>query len=92
MRIAVTVALALPKPLDAENFLHALYTPGGSQFHKFLTADQFVAGFAPADADVAKVISGLAKYGLAAERTTATTLRVTGLPADVERWRRERFL
>jgi subtilase family serine protease len=85
MPIAVTVALALPKPLDAENLLHVLYTPGNSQFHKFLTADQFVARFAPADADVAKVISGLAKYGLAAERTTATTLRVTGLPADLER-------
>ena len=44
-----------------------------------------MARFAPADADVAKVIAALAKYGLTAERTTATTLKVTGLPADIER-------
>jgi hypothetical protein len=44
-----------------------------------------VARFGPANADVAKVIAALAKYGLTAERTTATTLKVTGLPADLGR-------
>jgi subtilase family serine protease len=83
--MSVTVALSLPKLNEAENLLKSLHTPGDPQFHQFLTADQFVARFAPADADVAKVIAALAKYGLAAERTTATTLKVTGLPADMER-------
>ncbi len=81
---SVTVALRLSKLAEAENLLTSLHTPGDPQFHQFLTADQFVARFAPANADVAKVIAALAKYGLAAERTTATTLKVTGLPADME--------
>jgi kumamolisin len=83
--ISVTIALALPALHDAEKLMESLYTPGDPQFHQFLTADQFVARFAPTAADVAKVVAALAKYRLSAERTTATTLRVTGLPADMER-------
>jgi subtilase family serine protease len=83
--LSITVALRLPNLNEAENLLKSLSTPGDPQFHQFLTADQFVARFAPASADVAKVIAALAKYGLAAEQTTATTLKVTGLPADMER-------
>jgi subtilase family serine protease len=83
--MSVTIALALPGIGQAENLLKSVNTPGDPQFHQFLTADQFVARFAPTDADVAKVIASLAKYGLTAQRTGATTLKATGLPADVER-------
>jgi subtilase family serine protease len=83
--ISVTVALALPALNEAEKLQESLYTPGDPQFHKFLTAEQFVARFAPTDADIAKVTAALAKYGLTAEKTTATTLKVTGLPANMER-------
>jgi kumamolisin len=83
--ISVTIALGLPGRSEAERLQQALYTPGDPQFHKFLTADQFVARFAPTEADIAKVASALAKYGLATEKTTATTLKVTGLAADMER-------
>lgn len=83
--LSVTVALSLPNLNEAEELLNSLHTPGDAQFHKFLTPAQFAARFAPANADVANVIAGLAKYGLTAERTTATTLKVTGLPADMER-------
>jgi kumamolisin len=83
--ISVTMALALPGLKDAETLQQALYTPGDPQFHQFLTADRFVARFAPTDADIAKVVAALAKYGLAVEKTTATTLKVTGIPADMER-------
>jgi subtilase family serine protease len=83
--ISVTVALALPSLGEAEKLQESLYTPGDPQFHKFLTADQFVARFAPTDADIAKVTAALAKYGLTSEKTTATTLKVTGLPANLER-------
>jgi len=83
--ISVTIALRLPKLNEAENLLKSLHTPGDPQFHKFLTADQFAARFAPAAADVAKVVASLSKYGLVAERTSATTLKVTGLSADMER-------
>ena len=83
--ISITIALSLPDLPAAESLLKSLYTPGDPQFHQFLSADEFVARFAPADADVAKVIAALAKYRLAAQQTTATTLKVTGLPTDMER-------
>ncbi len=83
--MSVTIALALPDIGQAESLLKSLNTPGDPNFHKFLTADQFVARFAPTDADVAKVIASLAKYGLSAQRTGATTLKAAGLPADLER-------
>ena len=83
--ISVTIALSLPQLNEAENLLKSLSTPGNPQYHQFLTRDQFVARFAPSNADVAKIIAGLANYGLMVERTSATTLKVTGLPADMER-------
>jgi subtilase family serine protease len=83
--MAVTIALRLRELNEAENLLKSLSTPGDPQYHQFLTPDQFVARFAPTDAEVANVVAGLARYGLAAERTSATTLRVTGLPANMER-------
>ena len=83
--ISMTIALGLPRLSEAEALQQALYTPGDPQFHRFLTAQEFVARFAPTDAEIAKAIAALAKYGLRAEKTTATTLKVTGLPADIER-------
>lgn len=83
--MSVTLALGLPDINGAESFMKSLYSPGDPQFHKFLSADQFVARFAPPDADVAKTIENLQKYGLTAEKTSATTLKVTGSPAAMER-------
>ena len=83
--ISVTVALKMSAPSDAENLLQSLYTPGDPLYHQFLTADQFVARFAPKDDDVAKVVTELGRYGLTAERASSSTLKVTGMPADLER-------
>jgi kumamolisin len=83
--ISLTIALRLPNLADAEKFNESLYTPGSPQYHQFLSTDEFVQRFAPTPADVAKVISALAKYNLKAEKTTATTLKVNALPADIER-------
>ncbi len=83
--MSVTLTLGLRSVSDAENLVQSLYKPGDPQFHKFLTAEQFATRFAPSSADVARVIVALGNYGLTAERATATTLKVTGLPADMER-------
>jgi len=83
--ISVTLALHMPALNEAEQLLTALNTPGNPQYHQYLAAKEFTARFAPKDADVAKVIATLGKYGLTAERTTATTLRVTGAVEDMER-------
>jgi subtilase family serine protease len=83
--VSITIALRLPNLGDAENLLRSLHTPQDPQYHQFLTPEQFVARFAPTDSDVVKVVASLKKYGLTAERATSTTLKVTGLPADLER-------
>lgn len=83
--ISITMSLRLRSADQAESLMNALYTPGNSQFHRFLSVDEFSARFAPLQSDVAKVTAQLAAYKLSAVRTSATTLRVTGLPADMER-------
>jgi kumamolisin len=82
--VSVTLVLSLPAAKEAESLVTSLNTPGDPQFHKFLTAQQFAARFAPTDATVARVIASLVKYGLTAERATATTLKVTGTAAAME--------
>jgi kumamolisin len=82
--ISVTLSLKLTAPDEAEQLLKSLNTPGDPRYHQFLTADQFAARFTPSDAEVKKIVSRLAKHGLVAERTSAMTLRVTGLPSDME--------
>ena len=83
--ISVTIALNLSNLSEAESLMTSLHTPGDSQYHRFLTADQFVTRFAPSSAEVARVVIALANYGLSATRTSATTLKATGLPGDMER-------
>ncbi|MGA2217333.1 MAG: S53 family peptidase [Terracidiphilus sp.] len=83
--ISATVVMNLRDPDGAENLLKAINTPGDPEYHKFLSAEQFVARFAPTAAEVMKMGAVLSKYGLTVERTTATTLKVTGRPADMER-------
>jgi kumamolisin len=70
---------------EAEELLTAVHTPGNSKFHEFLTPEQFDQRFGPNPADVAKVIAHFSKLGLTAERSTSTTLTVTGSSAALER-------
>ena len=83
--ISVTVALRLRFPNEAESLMKSLHTPGDSKFHRFLSPAEFAARFGPANADVARVIAQLATYSLTAERTSTTTLKVTGSPTNLER-------
>ena len=83
--VTVTVVLSLRNLSEAEELMGAVSTPGSPQYHKFLTSEQFVERFAPTNAEVASAIATLARYGLVAQRATATTLRVTGMPTDMER-------
>ncbi len=83
--ISVTISLALPHLSEAEALAQAIYTPGGPQYHRFITAEQFATSFGPTDADFAKAIRGFAKFNLSAQKTSATTIIVTGMPADLER-------
>src|SRR5580698_5391710 len=62
--ISVTVALRLSDLDAAETLLASLNAPGDPQYHRFLTAEQFVARFAPSKSEVAKTIASLSRYGL----------------------------
>lgn len=83
--ITVTVAMKLRDPEGALKTLQSLYDTKSATFHQFLSADQFRAEFAPTAADVATITASFSKYGLTVERATATTLHVTGTPAQLER-------
>ena len=83
--MSITVVLQLRDLNGAEALLHSLHTPGDPQFHQFLSSQDFETRFAPTNASVATVAKALAAYGLKTEQTTATTLKVSGLPADMER-------
>ncbi len=82
--ISFTIALKLRGLGEAESLLTAIHTPGDPQYHKFLTPSEFVSRFGPTHDEVSHVLASLRAHGLTAEQTTATTLRVTGLPSDVE--------
>lgn len=83
--ISVTLVLGMNNLSGAESLARSLNTPGNPQYHHFLTAAQFASQFAPTSAAFAGIAAGLAKYGLSAQRTTAMTITVTGLPANMER-------
>jgi subtilase family serine protease len=70
---------------EAEELMTAVHTPGNAKFHQFLTPAQFNQRFGPDPADVAKVIAHLSKLGLGVERSTSTTLTVTGSSEALER-------
>jgi subtilase family serine protease len=83
--LAVTLSLKLPNEQAAQDLLREIYSPQSASYREFLTPDAFRARFAPTDAAVAEVAAKLAMQGLTSERVGATTLRVTGTAADLER-------
>ena len=83
--LSVTLSLKLADEQGAAAAFREIYTPGGPNFHHFLTSEEYTERFAPSAETVAAVSAKLAAYGLTATRSGATTLRVTGNPADIER-------
>ena len=80
----VTVALKLRDPAAAEAALKSVYDPASAQFHHFMTPEQFKTRFAPSEADVARVSTTLATYGLKVTRASSTTLHATGSAAQLQ--------
>jgi subtilase family serine protease len=82
--ISVTLTLKMPDEAAAQSYLQSLYTKGGPNYQRFLTPAQFRSKFGQSDANVAAVVKSLAKYGLTATRSGASTLSVTGSAAAIE--------
>jgi kumamolisin len=83
--LSVTLILKLRNVKAAEQLLQELSDPRSAKFRQFMTPQQFKAAFGASDQDVAMVSAQLAAYGLATERTGATSLHVTGSAANMER-------
>ncbi len=60
--LAQTVYLSLRHPAEAEAYARAVQQPGPS-YHKFLTTAQFVAAYAPTDAQLKQVEATLTQLG-----------------------------
>jgi kumamolisin len=82
--ISVTVALKLSDQAGAEALMQRLATSSDPLYGKFLTPDQVQAQFGPSDADVQNATSTFTAAGLTVERTSATTLSVTGSISTLE--------
>lgn len=82
--INVTLTLKLSDEAGAQAYLQSLSTKGSANYHQFLTPAQFRAKFAQSDESVAAVAKSLAKYGLTATRSGASTLSVKGSAAAIE--------
>ena len=73
----VIVSLKQRNTDQLQAFLHEVNLPGSPNFHKFLSAAQFKAQYAPTDAQVQGVVDHLRKYGF-------TNIVVSGNNALVE--------
>lgn len=75
--VHVTLTLAPRHAAAMQQRLRATYTPGSAVYHRYLTADQWRARYAPSTADVAAVTSYLRGQGFGAVRATGNRMAVT---------------
>ncbi|MHB1446282.1 MAG: S53 family peptidase [Acidimicrobiales bacterium] len=80
----LVVTLKAPHPAAEAAALRAMYTPGSSTFHRFLTPAQFTARWAPSRAAVSSATSYLAGHGFSHIRVLSNRMVVTatGTAAD----------
>jgi uncharacterized repeat protein (TIGR01451 family) len=85
----LTLAIGLPlRNTDAlTNLLRQIYDPSSTNYHRYLTPDEFTAQFGPTEQDYQKVIDFANANGLAVTRThgNRVLLDVTGKVSDVEK-------
>jgi len=62
--IRLTIGLQTPHPAEEEEFLKELQTKSSPQFHRYLTADQWNARFAPSAQDEQAVVNWAQSQGL----------------------------
>jgi hypothetical protein len=86
-RLNLAIGLPLRNQAALQLLLHQLYDPASTNFHRYLTPDQFTARFGPTEADYQAVIDFAHAQGFAVTRTHANRvlLDVNASVADVER-------
>jgi len=85
----LTLAIGLPlRNTDAlTNLLRQIYDPSSTNYHRYLTPDEFTAQFGPTEQDYQKVVDFANANGLAVTRThgNRVLLDVSGKVSDVEK-------
>ena len=85
LQLAIGLPLRNGAALDA--LLQQLYDPGSTNYHKFLTLEQFTERFGPTEQDYQSVIDFAQRNGLTVAGTSANrlVLDVTGPASAIER-------
>ncbi|PWU16345.1 MAG: hypothetical protein C5B50_13770 [Verrucomicrobia bacterium] len=83
----LAIGLPLRDPAGLTNFLHELYDPSSTNYHHYLTPEQFTERFGPTQADYDKVIAFAKSNHLTVTAThpNRVILDVRGSVADIER-------
>ena len=86
-RLNLAIALPLRNRETLTNLLHQLYDPASSNYHHYLTPEQFADMFGPTESDYQAVIAFAKANGLAVTGThpNRTLLDVSGTVADIEK-------
>ncbi len=75
--VSLVVTLKAPHPAAEAAALRAMYTPGSSTFHHFLTPAQFTARWAPSPAAVSSVAGYLAGHGFSHIQVLSNRMAIT---------------
>jgi hypothetical protein len=63
-QLNLSIGMQLRNPSDLDSLLSAIYNPNSSQYHQYLTPDQFDQLFAPTSDQVQQVVSYLQSQGM----------------------------
>jgi hypothetical protein len=86
-RLNLAIGLPLRNQAALQLLLHQLYDPASTNFHRYLTPEQFTARFGPTEADYQAVIDFVRAQGFTVTRTHANRvlLDVNASVSDIER-------
>jgi kumamolisin len=82
--VTLTVSLALNDPAAAEALMFRLSNPSDALHGQFLSPAQVQAEFGPSDAQVKQAIATFEGEGFKVEKTSSTTLSLSGTASAVE--------
>ena len=85
-RLELVIGLPLRNREALTNLIQELYNPASTNFHRYLTPDQFTANFGPTVADYQTVLLFARTNGLTVVRTDdhRILVRVSGTVSDIE--------
>ncbi len=85
-RLNLAIGLPLRNPQALDQFLEQLYNPASTNFHQYLTPEQFTERFGPTEQDYQAVIAFAKRHHLSFTATSANrlVLNVSGSVADLQ--------